>query len=174
MKPVAKLWYNSQGELRLLKEWIEQPIIDLGANPDGTDYAIADERVEDYERDLIRIKAESMAVVNAADVKKVELTLNSAVGNEMFFDLPGATWEEQRSRVESDEIFYAFIHLPKERGAGDNYPVTNYFEQASVPREVFRAAQDDLAAAYKRIEELGAELKKYQEMVGDAYKKIHE
>jgi len=105
MKPVAKLWYNKKGELLLMKEWIEQPIIDLGPNPDGTDYAIADERVEDYERDLTRIKAESLLVLNQNEIldslAMSDDGFNGVVEDwckqnlDHYFDLPGATWEEK-------------------------------------------------------------------------------
>jgi len=151
MKPVAKLWYNSQGELRLLKEWINKPSFKVPNTDMGCLEAAADHYMDEWYQWLKHAESESIPVVNADEVLNA-ISLD-VVKQDRYYDLPGATWEEQRSRVESDEIFYAYIHLPKERGAGDDNPVINYFEQASVPREVFRAAQDDLAAAYKRIEE---------------------
>jgi len=99
MKEVKKLWYNSQGELRLLKDYPR------------------------WDRDLNKLKSESLLVLNAVEMTNWIDNNNGEIAlPDTFADLPGATWEEQRSRVESDEIFYAFIHLPKERDdiAGKN------------------------------------------------------
>jgi len=106
MKPVVKFWYTREAKLRLLKKW-EEPVTD--------DYAGTDM----YAVDLQNWKDESLLVINQQEVftywaKTPEVPFMKL---DSFFDLPGATWEEQRSRVESDEIFYAYIHLPKERGA---------------------------------------------------------
>jgi len=201
MKPVAKLWYNSQGELRLLKEW---------KGPATEDYAGTDMHAVEVQN----WKDESLLVVNASDIK-IPTILPGVT--DTFFDLPGATWEEQRSRVESDEIFYAYIHLPKERGVARQPDIAEMVIQAQIgtksqaefiesyKRDYFKRwpsyyprltdlewyhlfldaydaiekhcvndLQDQFAAAHKRIEELEAELKRYQDMVGDTYKKIHE
>jgi len=142
MNEVKKLWYTSEGELRLLKEWSERPVF----TSDFIKYCVNDDcayserdAIDLYDRHIARIKSESLPVVNAVDVA-FSLGHTGKVIKDKYFDLPGATWEERYQRdfsstykdvrfesvtkeqYESNEKHglkayaqrtVAFIHLPK-------------------------------------------------------------
>jgi len=177
MNEVKKLWYTETGEIRLMKEWIEEP-----SKPGSWAHQ---EFFEDYYDDMAkyhksmdRIKSESLPVVNYEDVvtfmHSADKSFKGNTGDfvtanmDTFHDLTGATWEEvsichRGSCVHSDAGYYADgmpgescsaekyaeIHLPK-RGAGDNYPVVEQTKHELDQKTIINIA----AAARKHRNEL--------------------
>jgi hypothetical protein len=137
MNEVKKLWYNSLGELRMLKEWEDAPPEKMSAYAEMASYNGWKKRME-------RFKSDSLPVVNDRD-NEISQAVRDHHGApltfESFYDLPGATWEEKEVQYDESGNMrdVAFIHLSKDRGAGDDYPVIEQAsEKAFFPGTAFR------------------------------------
>jgi hypothetical protein len=135
MNQVKKLWYNSDGELRLLKEWI---------NP----YEFGD-RLTAETSFMVRIKADSLPVVNPVDVS-FALGHTGTYMRDSFHDIPGATWD-LKNHMNPDAKAGAFIHLPKAEKKDAATLVGDALNRKIDEVDILR---EQLTIANKRISEL--------------------